>query len=597
MDLRFVLSFVFWISCQGYVALFENMPLISVEKTWEEAILGGERRALERVLAEYLQSCRWFGGKARPIADVRIEEAIGMAGTSSRSYVLFMAVRHADGYEAMYVLPVIHALGQESARIHKEYPAMAITRLHVDQTGQDGLLCDAFVEKTFCADLLTAIGRSQRMEGRKGILCAFSSADMCQRPGYPACNAHESSVLSAEQSNTSVLYGRDFLLKVFRRLEQGINPEYEVGRFLTKAGFRNIPPVLGAVEYCRTGEEPITVAVLHGYVPNDGDAWTYTLDALGHFFERIPACHSAPPLPIHASFLDMSETDMDPDAERWLGPYAESARCLGERTAELHTALASSTRDPAFVPEPFTPLYLRMTYDRLHALTESTFQLLRQRLDDVPEAGRPAATRVLGLKVGVLDHFRFLRKEALSSVRIRCHGDFHLGQVLFTGNDFVMIDFEGEPAHSLNERRGKSSPLKDVSGMIRSFEYAVCSALIDTEKSGRIRTEDRLHLESWGEYWSRWICACFLKSYVHTAREAGILPRDRNELGMLLSMHLLEKAVYELSYELNHRPSWVSIPLQGILRLVESSQTGTDACRPCGIDSMTDCTCLQERYA
>ncbi len=248
-----------------------------------------------------------------------------------------------------------------------------------------------------------------------------------------------------------------------------------------------------------------------------------------------------------------------------IGPYLESARLLGERTADLHAALASNTTDPNFAPEPFSKLYQRSIYQSMRNLTARTFQLMRSRLKHLPEKGLDLAKKVLELEEKVFDSFRSLLDSRIITTRIRVHGDFHLGQVLYTGKDFIIIDFEGEPARSLTERRLKRSALRDVAGMLRSFHYAAYHAIY----SRTVRPEDIAAVEQWANFWQIWVSAVYLKTYLDLAGPADFLPRERGEQQILLNALCLEKAIYELSYELNNRPEWVNIPLLGILQLLE----------------------------
>jgi maltose alpha-D-glucosyltransferase/alpha-amylase len=253
-----------------------------------------------------------------------------------------------------------------------------------------------------------------------------------------------------------------------------------------------------------------------------------------------------------------------------LGPYLVSTQLLGQRTAELHLALASDTTDPLFAPEPFSAHYQRSIYQSMRSVAGQAFPLLRRRCPTLAAPVRELAQRVLEREAEVGKRFQAVLGRKITAMRIRHHGDYHLGQVLYTGKDFVIIDFEGEPARPLSERRIKRSPLRDVAGMLRSFHYAVYTALFAQEAHGVAdsQIEIRSSRESLARVWQIWVSAVFLKSYRDIASRAPFLPRSLEELQVLLDAYLLEKAVYELSYELNNRPEWVRIPLAGILQLL-----------------------------
>jgi maltose alpha-D-glucosyltransferase/alpha-amylase len=252
-----------------------------------------------------------------------------------------------------------------------------------------------------------------------------------------------------------------------------------------------------------------------------------------------------------------------------IGAFAESARLLGQRTAELHAALASGPEGSDFVQEAYTPFYQRSLYQSMRNLATNSFALLAQRVRSDANAS-PEAAAVLKLEEQVLARFRTIVNRQLSSTRIRSHGDYHLGQVLYTGNDFVITDFEGEPARSLNERRLRRSPLRDVAGMLRSFSYAVHTALRERNERGLPEASQQRALD-WGRFWQVRVSSIFLGTYLEEAQKAGLLLASREEIELLLGVFMLEKAVYELGYELNNRPDWLNVPLQGILELLQVS--------------------------
>jgi len=362
------------------------------------------------------------------------------------------------------------------------------------------------------------------------------------------------------------------ILKIFRRVDPGINPELEIGAYLTEeADFPSAPPVAGSFQYSRAHQEPMTLGVLMGFVASQGDAWQYTLDNLGRFFERvmtIPADTAEMPGPGGLPVRALEET-VPPKVGELIGPYLLSARQLGERTAEFHLAMASNLESPAFAPEPFTPFYQRSLYQSMRNLTAQTLALLQKRVRSLPDSVRDQGREVLEMEPRILKRFQGILGRKISSMRIRVHGDYHLGQVLYTGKGFVLIDFEGEPARSLSDRRIKRSPVRDVAGMLRSFHYASYAPLIGGIGGSVFRSGDVASLERWAAWWNGWVAVTFLRGYLAGARDGGFLPRTQEELSTLLDAYLLEKAIYELGYELNNRPDWIKLPLLGILSLME----------------------------
>jgi maltose alpha-D-glucosyltransferase / alpha-amylase len=382
-----------------------------------------------------------------------------------------------------------------------------------------------------------------------------------------------SHVGSAEQSNTSIFYGNQLILKLFRRLQAGENPEVEIGRFLSEvAHFRHIPPYFGEIAMISPAGEKTTIAMLQGLVANEGDGWQWFLAQLESFF---PAVHDLPaPTQISISgnpHIDPAGAEIEPSAAESL----QAAALLGRRTAEMHLALATSTSDPAFAAEPFKAEDLTRDARRIDAQIASTFEALRSKLATLKDSLADQAALLLSKRVELIARAHAIAETTAAGQRIRIHGDYHLGQTLRVSNapggtgDFVIIDFEGEPARPLAERRQKQSPLKDVAGMIRSISYAASTGLDRYLEAtpDLAQGTDAERLQAWAAAWQNAASAHFLHAYREIiAAEPSLLPGPE-ESRTLLAAYILEKALYELLYELNNRPGWLRIPLSGILNL------------------------------
>ena len=546
-------------------------PLIALTGEWEEVFQGAAKAAFERLLPGYLQQWRWFGGKARQLHSTVLTEAVRFPYAASVAYWAFVAVAYREGEPETYVLPLTIVVGQRAEAVQQRAPQAVLAR--VQQTDGEGLLCEAWWEQPFGEALLAAIAHGQQLQGTAGVLCTLPTQAFADLRG-PADVALVPTPLAAEQSNTSVVYGDRLILKLFRRVAAGVNPDLELGRFLTeRTSFTHIARVAGALEYRSATGELTTVGILHGFVPNRGDAWAYTLEALDCFFAAARTQQSGGHATVpRQPLLALVEEDIPPLVSEVIGPYVASARLLGQRTAELHLALASDPEDPRFAPEPLAAPDQDALAQSIGGLTTEAFRLLRQRLATLPEAVHGDAHQVLALESDVLGSVQALSQRPLTALRIRTHGDYHLGQVLYTGDDFVITDFEGEPARPLSERQGKHSPLKDVAGMLRSFHYAAYAGLFNQDKAAFSSSEARTALEDWTQVWYLWVSSAFVQTYLAYAAPASLLPPTRDECQVLLDAYLLEKAVYELNYELNNRPDWVHIPLQGIRQLWEAKQ-------------------------
>jgi maltose alpha-D-glucosyltransferase / alpha-amylase len=552
------------------------------EETWDRLFSSRPLTAgLEEILPAYIRQRRWFGGKARRITSVSLADAIpigtpsGGAEADAIGFWTLLRVEYTEGDPETYGLPLAVATLARGKELNRYHPGSVVALLRTPEG--DMALIDAVWEAEFGRALLAAIQRRRRSRGRTGTLFATPEPPLQDLRGAGR-EIPEPSVLATEQSNTSLVFGDRLILKVIRRPEEGVNPDLEIGRYLTGIRFPNVPPVAGSLELRKGRSEPMTMAILQGYVANEGDAWTYTLDALDAYFEQAATWRpegAADPgavpeeierlLPGRPTLLEMAGAEPPAVARETIGTYLDSAETLGRRTAELHVALAANTEDRSFSPEPFNALYQRALYQSMRTLAVRTFRLLRRTgVED------PLVQRTLEHEEDVVGRFEELLRVKVSAVRTRIHGDYHLGQVLWTGKDFVIIDFEGEPVLPLGERRIKRSPFTDVAGMIRSFHYAAHTAL-QRESEALARKGHTRTLDPWAEFWYRWVAAVFLGSYLEAADGAPFVPKDRTQLEVLLSTSLLNKAVYELRYEANNRPDWIHIPARGILDLLQST--------------------------
>ena len=539
------------------------LPEVRVAGGWEAALVGGSKEALEAVLLGYIPQRRWFGGKARRIKTATITDVVSVPGAEGNSYLTSVVIGYAEGDPDTYMLPVAYANAAEAPHILERWPQSAVAWIRNQGEDVRGLLYDALGPPNFAEAILGAIARRRRAAGGMGTLVGSTTRAFARLRG-PETIRLEAQLSVAEQSNNSVIFGERLMLKVFRRLEEGVNPELEVGRFLTeKTTFSHIAPLAGSLEYRRAKGEPISIAILQAYVPNQGDAWQYTLNTLAHFF-TAPELVGAQPPAMPRSLLEASKLEPSEIASKVIGGYLDSARLLGRRTAELHAALASDPDDPAFAPERITALDQRSIYQSLSGLSMRATDLLRTQLNKLPADARDEGRKVLELESRITHILKSFLARRLNTTRIRVHGDYHLGQVLYTGHDFVIIDFEGEPTRSLYERRLKRLAMRDVAGMLRSFSYASQAAL----RSEHAPAERLAELHAWSRFWADSVSAVFLKSYLSTAGSASWVPQSQEDLELQLTTMLLEKALYELRYEMNLRPDWVRIPLRGILDLV-----------------------------
>ncbi|MGA4645530.1 maltose alpha-D-glucosyltransferase [Limisphaera sp. 4302-co] len=543
-------------------------PALAVPDRWTRVVEDTYRARFEAALQQWLPHRRWFGGKARPVTGLHLREWVEMPLEHGSALLCFVQVDYAQGESDLYVVPLTFAQNEVAQKLLRDNPAAVLCDLQLTRTSDQGVIHDALVDRAFCRKLAEWIGSRSRIRAAGGELIATRTPLF--RRLLEGAAVPEPQPARAEQSNSSVLYGDKFILKLFRRGDVGVNPDLEITHFLTAREFPYAQQLAGALEFVRQDNQRITLATLNRFIPGARDAWSHTLDALGRYFDRVatflhegrvpPAEPVPPPRWIR---LAVSE-----EVGQTVGTYLELARLLGERTAALHLVLASETEDPAFAPESFTPHYLRGLFQALRNLARQNLGLLRHRLASLPAAVQPLAEQVLAREPAIIGLYRRLYEKGVQARRIRCHGDYHLGQVLYTGKDFVIIDFEGEPALALSERRIKRSPLRDVAGMLRSFDYAAWAGLEEHIQRGGLQPEQRPRYQPWVKFWVQTVSAVYLQAYLDQIQPAQLLPPSEEDLALMLEAYLLNKAVYELAYELNNRPDWIRIPLQGILQLL-----------------------------
>ena len=522
----------------GWLSLFRDHVV-----PWRIGLAVKTRAQFETdTLPRYIETQRWYANKGSPITRAGLSDHAVWAQGGESWLLALVDVESAGAEAAAYFVPLAMAWEAREEERMRGLAASAVAR--VRQQAEVGVMADGFSDELFCRALMRAIGEAETLPTEQGVIrfvptSAYAELGGAEHPGLPVSRPQ------AQSSNTIVTFGERLFLKGYRRLRAGINPEFEIGRYLTEVvKFPHCVPVLGVVEYAGQGGGQTTLAIVQAYVANQGDGWTYTTGYLRRFFElRRTSTETVPP-DVHGAYLALLDT-------------------LGTRTAELHLAFTRVTGDPAFDPEPLGPADLADYRLKLNAAVTASLAALEERLPYLPPGMLDEARQVLSAASLVRRRIEEPTDSNERAFKTRFHGDFHLAQVLLAKNDFVIIDFEGEPGHSFEERRVKQSPLRDVAGMLRSFSYAAMSAVNDTVDTD----EERALLAPLAADWERQAQAAFLQAYAARSASAGIRQPVLPGRG-LLGLFELEKALYELRYELNNRPDWVCIPLRGILGIV-----------------------------
>jgi maltose alpha-D-glucosyltransferase/alpha-amylase len=555
-------------------AIIEALPALLVGVDWQTILDAGTRMVLERqALAPFLRRQRWFASKARDVRQARFNDWTTIRTGTNPSFLAVVSVEYTDGWTESYFVPLALLSGDEADRALKRTPGIVLARI----TGaRKGVIVDGLQDDDTCARLLQTIGHGDEIATARGSLHGVRIA-----PALDVTRDGTWTRGSGDQSNSLAFFNDRYVLKLFRRIEPGPNPEFEIGRALGELGFTRVPALAGALEYLRPGLDPGTLAVAQNAVKHQGSGWDFTIDELRRYYERVaarvrgttghdgqdrldedlshPATHPAAPAtpdsPAHPSpplfFAAL---------ENW---YLSSAAMLGKRTAEMHLTLANAP-GPAFAPEPLDGAAIEAMAREMRAHAAASLDLLAQQIGTLNESSRPLAEAVLGERAMLMAWFDELAAAGDAGLRIRIHGDYHLGQVLRTEEDFVILDFEGEPSRPIAERRATHSPIKDVAGMVRSYSYAAYAALIGFTVHA---PDDYALLEPFADTWQHWAADAFLGGYTATIGESPLVPHGA-AWSELMRAFVLDKALYELSYELNNRPDWVRIPLVGIRKLV-----------------------------
>jgi maltose alpha-D-glucosyltransferase/alpha-amylase len=524
---------------------------------WTGPLDRHNRRLFEsEVLPAYLPNQRWFAGKSQRITQAAVAAVVELPRAGGQSWMLSLIdIAFRDGEQQRYFLPLALTWDEEESELRK---ATLPYTLAVARRGRrEGAVYEATADQDFALALLQAIGAQAELKGPRGRArfertTAYGLAPPPEKPDVRR--------VGGEQSNSSLLIDEYGVLKLYRRLAAGIQPEIEMTRFLTEvAHFPHTPPLLGAVHFSDEAGGEAALGVLFAYVRNQGSAWSQSLNYLTRHLDEalLMAPHEARP----------SEP---PTPEALAHPlYLELAAQLGRRTAELHRALCPDVLvDDAFAPEPTTAEDLAHWRERAIGAARVMLDNLARRRDGLPAPAQALADRLLARRDKVPERFASLLPPDIAAVKTRFHGDYHLGQVLAVQDDFYIIDFEGEPLRAMAERRQKSSPLRDVAGMLRSYAYAAATAV---RQMTEIQPAAQPVLQERAEEWRRQVSDAFLTRY--RAEMAGVrsIPAEPGKAAALLDFFTLEKAMYEVDYELAQRPAWVAIPLAGVLALLEGA--------------------------
>ncbi|MDX6748495.1 maltose alpha-D-glucosyltransferase [Geminicoccaceae bacterium 1502E] len=531
-----------------------------IPQGWRSLMEDRTRRELEqRALPSFARTQRWFAAKDAAVQAVRLARHAVIEGKGGDSFLLAELEVELDGREKQaYHLPLAIGWGEE--QMAHGAPLLPFTLARVRRAQKIGALYDATAGEGLARALLDGMRKGSVLPASHGEL-RFSSGERIG--GFSLPLDAETRRLGVEQSNTSLMVGREVIVKVYRRLQPGVHPEIEIARFLTDvAHFENTPPLLGSLERIDASGEPTALAAAYGFVLSQGDGWSFTLGYLEREIETIGLAATAT-----TAAEDGTGTPVPP-LETEFSVYRNYAAKLGQRTADMHNALAIETDDPAFAHEPVDEADLAVLAEGAERQAQEAFKVLARVLPDLDAESASLAHKVQDAQGQILERIRAFAGTALKASKIRVHGDYHLGQVLVARDDFYILDFEGEPARPIAERRAKTSPFKDVAGMLRSFDYAawtVAEQVVD-RLAGREALIRHACL-----VWRRLACRAFLDAYAAGTSDNPAVPVDGEAAEALLRLFIMEKALYEVCYEAANRPRWLKIPLGGLVELLDEA--------------------------
>ncbi len=538
-----------------------------------KVLTGPFRKVLEnRILPTFIKGQRWFGKKSKDVTLTKVNDWIDLStATGLQSGMLVLEIHYGDGemdlYNMFVALEAVSADADAASTATKSnYAAIA----ELTDKDSKAILYDALDNEKFNAALLEYISDDKRIRGQVGFVESYKlpAYDSIEAKGEVASPVKR---VESEQSNSSIIYGNRFILKLFRHLEPGINPDYEISRYLTETSpFSQVPAAAGVLGYTNPRLATLyTLGLLQEYVQNQGDAWTYTVAEYRRYYERCSskAVVLAKVTPPSVPLSELVNIEPPQEVLELLGVYMKDAAKLGARTAEMHIALGKQSELTAFLPEELTrneliDISASMRYDVV-----KVFKLLEKIVRTAEPDLVQSIKSLLLFRPKVVDLLDRLATINQALIKVRCHGDYHLGQVLYADADFYILDFEGEPSKPLEQRIAKQTPLKDVAGMLRSFSYATYASLFLFTHN---RAEDLEAFLPWAKACEAWSSASFLKGYLTAIEGSPLVPSDRGEFFRALLPFVLDKAFYEILYEVNNRPDWLRVPVNSVLEYLKA---------------------------
>ncbi|MGB5942768.1 MAG: maltose alpha-D-glucosyltransferase [Leeuwenhoekiella sp.] len=570
-------DYLFTMSPHGYLwlslvpdhhsAATGKLPTVAINN-WSTFVESKGRKILDlALLKNYLKPQTWFEGHEKTIQDMGISQAKELEVSGFKTAITIVEVNYNEGLPELYQLPIAFVSKNQEELIN-DLPEKAIIA-NATLGKKTGILVDAVYLEAFRKSLFNFIKKEKSINHDNHELKFYKG-----KVGIEAESKAESSkLMESADSNSSIIYENRYFLKLYRRLDSTINPDLEISQYLSEqVDFPNVSQFVGGISFHISNRHVVALGMMEYLVPNHGKGWEYANDVLHRFFENVLSRDKELDTKYHLNHITnpLPYSEFPESLQGLMGSiFPERLALLGQRSAEMHYALSTNLGGKDFGKEDFSLHYQRSVFSSLQSLTRSTFSKLAKKITSLPEHVQPEAKQLLKRKDEVLQFFKRIFDHKINTTKIRTHGDFHLNQVLWTGKDFIMSNFEGEPERPFSERRLKRSPLRDIAAMIRSLHYAAYSSVLEQEFDSYRKDAA---IEEWAETWYVHATKIFLHHYFENSKNADFIPDTEADTSLLLQVFILEKAVYELNFELSHRLEWAEIPMRGIISILEDAE-------------------------
>ena len=544
-----------------------RIPVLKIDN-WNNLLKNRTLQKLSgQILPPYLEHRRWFESAGRIIQEIRVRESIEVKIKELPTRILILEVTYNEGLPELYQLPVSFSREENESLLNDVPKRGIIAKLKI---GEDqGYLFDSVYAEDFRNYLIDGFKKSTKSRTSSGDL-EFAA----DRPLMKVLNKEtRSELVNTEHRQTIITYDNELILKLYRRLDQSFNPDLETIKFLsTKTGFEKVSRYAGALKFNQRSGKPVFMAMLQQIIENQGEVWDHVKDSLERYFESVLTTTRdlAIEKPDHRITEPLNHENFPPLMQELMGVILpERIHQLGEFTAELHDALSQHSSDKDFDKEESSLHYQRSLFSGLQTLTRTSLEKLQAKLGELPEETKKEAQEIISMKQDILNCFRDIYDHKIPVMKIRTHGDYHLKQILWTGKEYIMNSFEGDPSKSFSERRIRRSAMRDLAAMIRSFHYAAYSNILSPEYDQQ-RKEG--NLEDWAEIWHYYISRQYLEGYFQKAGNKDYMPGKQEDFRILMHTFLLEKALTELNYEIENRQEWILIPIRGIKAILNQYQ-------------------------